>query len=232
MAMPPRPSIDDVLMIDPPPFSCIVWTTARMPRKQPRVLTRQTSSNSATGCVVSSAKRRMPALLTRTFTGPYSSFARFTIRSHDASSLTSCCSKTAALPSSAASASPGSVATSAMTTVAPASTKARAIAAPWPCAPPVTIACFPLNLDMSQPLNSCRSALGSHLKNRVRGEPLGRIAIGEPRADVVYRPELLGHRRRRQHRERPAVGDEHLSGDGGRPGPGEERHQRGDVLRA
>ena len=43
-AMPPRPSTEEVLTIDPPPAAFIGSTAARMPRKQPNWLIRITRS--------------------------------------------------------------------------------------------------------------------------------------------------------------------------------------------
>ena len=77
-------------MIEPPPFLRIVRATAFMPRKQPSWLTRNSSSNSSTGICSMSPKRRMPALLTSTLTGPNRSLASSTSAVQDASSLTSC----------------------------------------------------------------------------------------------------------------------------------------------
>ena len=42
-------SMEDALTIEPPPLSAIVGATARVPRKVPNVLIRQTSSNSSSG---------------------------------------------------------------------------------------------------------------------------------------------------------------------------------------
>ena len=88
-AMPPSPSIEEALMIEPPPFLRIVRATAFMPRKQPSWLTRNTSSNSSTGIRSISPNRRMPALLTSTSTGPKRAFASSTSAVQDPSSLTS-----------------------------------------------------------------------------------------------------------------------------------------------
>ena len=87
-----------------------------------------------------SPKRRMPALLASTSTGPKRVVVSSTRAVHDAASLTSWCTKCAEAPSSSARAWPSSLATSAITVRAPSATKARAIAAPWPCAAPVTMA--------------------------------------------------------------------------------------------
>ncbi|SKW39763.1 Uncharacterised protein [Mycobacteroides abscessus subsp. abscessus] len=87
-----------------------------------------------------------PAQLMRTRTGP-SSLAASTAAIPSASLVTSVCTK--APPSSLARASPFSSWTSAMTTLAPCAASRRAVAAPRPEAPPVTIADTPL-ISMSR----------------------------------------------------------------------------------
>ena len=89
IAMPPRPSIEEAFTIEPPPFLRMVRATDFMPRKQPSWLTLTSSMYSSTSIRSTSAKRRMPALLTSTLTGPKRSLASSTSACQEASSLTS-----------------------------------------------------------------------------------------------------------------------------------------------
>src|SRR6478735_7584900 len=98
LAMPARPSTEEALMIEPPPFLRIVRVTACMPRKQPSWLIRQISSTSSTGCRSMSPNRRMPALLASTLTGPKRTFVSSTTRAQDAGSLTSWSAKWVSAP--------------------------------------------------------------------------------------------------------------------------------------
>src|SRR3546814_12635498 len=104
--MPPRPSTEDALMIDPPPFLRIVRVTDFIPRKHPTWLMFTSCMYSSSGVHSSALKRRIPALFTSTFTGPNFSFAAVTVACHDSSLLPSCFMKVAPSPSPAASARP------------------------------------------------------------------------------------------------------------------------------
>src|SRR6478609_7813853 len=213
LAMPARPSTEDALMIEPPPFLRIVRVTACMPRKQPSWLIRQISSTSSTGCRSMSPNRRMPALLASTLTGPKRTFVSSTTRAQDAGSLTSWSAKWVSAPSSSVSAWPASFAMSAMTTRAPSATNAREIAAPCPCAPPVTIATLP----------SRRVTSHRQLHDRVGREADGGVPVGEEAAEllveIVGRPEVAGlveallDDRGRDESHHAAVHDEDLAGD-------------------
>src|SRR6478735_3032206 len=219
LAMPARPSTDEALMIEPPPFLRIVRVTACIPRKQPSWLIRQSSSTSSAGCRSMSPKRRMPALLASTLTAPKRSFVSSTTRAHDAASLTSWSAKWVSPPSSSASAWPSSFAMSAITTFAPSATKWRTMAAPCPCAPPVTMATLPSNLPLTLLIS------GLQLHDRVGGEAHGGVAVGEVApellVEVVGGPEVAGlveallDDRSRDQRHHAAVHDEDLSGDAG-----------------
>ena len=88
-AMPASPSIEEAFTIEPPPFFRMVRATAFIPRKQPRRFTRTSRSNSSMSCFSTSPKRRMPALLTSTLTGPKRSFASSTRAVQESSSETS-----------------------------------------------------------------------------------------------------------------------------------------------
>src|SRR3954453_12572150 len=234
--MPPSPSVEEALMIEPPPFAFIVGTTACMPSQQPSWLTRHSSSTSSTGIDSTEPKRRMPALLASTLTGPNRSLAPSTTEAHEAASLTSWATKCALSPSSSARVWPSSLATSAMTTRASSATNARTIPAPWPIAPPVTMAVLPVSRPM---VISCVLSDGE-LHDRVGGEAGGGVAPGKETAELAVevgqvpdRPggvEPLLHHRRRDQRHHAAVDDEDLAGDplGGRRG--EVGHQRRDVV--
>src|SRR4051812_10854372 len=234
-AMPARPSTDEALMIEPPPFVRIVCVTACMPRKQPSWFTRNSSSSSSSGIVSISPKRSSPALFASTLTGPKRWLASSTRVLQDAWSLTSWWAKWALAPpetsqSSSASAWPCSLAMSATTTRAPSATNARQMPAPCPIAPPVTIATLPSSLLISH----------RQLHDRVGGEALGRVPAVEVAAEllvqVVQRPEVAGlvepllHHRRRDQGHHAAVHDEDLAGDVRRRRGGEVRHDRCDVV--
>jgi hypothetical protein len=149
---------DDTFTIDPPPPCFMVGTTAAIPRKHPAWLTDQTSCASSIGIASTSPKRRMPALLTSTLTGPKRSLVCSTSLVQDSGSETSWRVKvTTSSPcwpaSSSARALPSASLTSAMATLAPSATKARTIAAPCPCAPPVTMATLSARRPMGVPLS-------------------------------------------------------------------------------
>ena len=131
-------------MIEPPPFLRMVRVTACIPRKQPSWLTRHSSSTSSWPIRSMSPKRRMPALLASTLTGPNRSLAPSTTLAQEAASLTSWLTKYAG-PQLVGERLALVLATSAMTTRASSATYARAMPAPWPIAPPVTMATFPVS---------------------------------------------------------------------------------------
>src|SRR6185312_14819368 len=106
----------------------------------------------------------MPAQLTSTCTAPNASSAACTHDCALASSVTSVCTKRAAPAISCARALPASSLTSAMTTRPPPSTAMRAVAAPRPDAPPVTMYVLPRNC-MAAPLRA-RGRRGLHDRQR------------------------------------------------------------------
>ena len=73
-------------MIEPPPFFLMVEITDRIPRKQPRGLSPPQQLELLDRLGQDSPKRRMPALLARTLTGPNCSAASATSAVHEASS--------------------------------------------------------------------------------------------------------------------------------------------------
>ena len=79
---PRSPSIDDTLMIEPPPAAVIGSTATRMPRKVPVRLTSITFCHLAKSKFFSWPSATMPALLTRTLSFPNSPIAVATAASH------------------------------------------------------------------------------------------------------------------------------------------------------
>src|SRR5689334_21923291 len=211
-------------MIEPAFCFFIVGTTARMPRKQPSWLTLISRSTSARSIVSTSPNRRTPALFTSTLTGPQRDSTSATSACHDSSDDTSWWTKTVASPSSAASASPGPSATSAMATRAPSATKPRTIAAPCPCAPPVTIAILSSSRPMSvltrverlERHHGVRREAGRGVSSGEEPAELGVECLGCPRGLPSVEPLL--HDGGGEQRHHAAVHDEDLAGDalGGR----------------
>jgi hypothetical protein len=88
---PQIPPLDDVLMIDPPPALIIDGVTLFMPIIGPTRLTSRTRRNLAASCSSIEAKSRIPALFTRTDTGPKRASASATAAIHSSSLDTSRC---------------------------------------------------------------------------------------------------------------------------------------------
>ena len=119
---------------------------SRIILKVPIRLMRMTRSKSASGIGPSRPTMRLagptPAQFTRTRAGPCAAAACLTAASPEAASDTS---QATAIPPMLAATSPAAFSlTSKMATLAPAAASARAVAAPRPDAPPVTMAACPL----------------------------------------------------------------------------------------
>src|SRR5690242_11497583 len=120
-----------------------------------------------------------------------------------------------------------------MTTFAPSLTKWRAIAAPWPCAPPVTMANFPLSLLMTILLDAdLHDRVGREAQRRVPGLEVG--AEGLVQLDQVEGVpggvEALLEDGRGDQADHAAVHEEELAADLRRRRRGQVGDQRSDVL--
>jgi len=69
------PAMEDVLMMDPPPFRCIWGMTAFMPSHTPVVLTARTLFHVSRSVSRIPFGMKMPALFTRTSIFPYFAMA-------------------------------------------------------------------------------------------------------------------------------------------------------------
>ena len=132
-------------MITPRPALVITGAICLAPSIVPITLIDSTRSASSTFNSSIAVKWTTAALLMRMSTAPNASVAVATIAAQSASERTSSFEKRAAAPISAASAWPLSSTTSPITTFAPSAANRRAVAAPMPCEPPVTIAALPFN---------------------------------------------------------------------------------------
>src|SRR5262245_52468462 len=136
---------------------------AFVPRNTPLTLIAMMRSQSASDVSSIEARKRMPALFTRTFSLPYACTAVATAARQSAARVTSRCTYVALPPLARISAStflPSSSSTSPSTTAAPSRTNMRPSVAPWPRAPPLISATLP----------SSRPMIGLLL--RVRFEPV------------------------------------------------------------
>src|SRR4051794_19751776 len=204
--------------------------TVRMPRKQPSMLTRNSRSKSAVEVFTSSENISTPALFTSTLTGPKVATASSTAACQLCSSETSRWTWCADSPSSSASAFPRSSAMSAITTLAPSATKARAAPSPCPCAAPVMMATLPSRRPMSD----------LQLHDAVRSEADRGVAVGEERPELLVEVrevpgaaagiEALLDFRGREESHHPAVHDEDLAVDPLGGGRGEVGDQRSHVA--
>ncbi len=132
-------------MIEPDPCSRITADDSFVPSQAPTRCTSITARKSSMDILRMTASRVIPALLTMTSRDPKRSALERTSTSMSASEVTSQVSDTASAPaprSFAAEASAWSRLMSAITTRAPSSAKAVAMASPMPCAAPVTTAVF------------------------------------------------------------------------------------------
>ena len=105
-------------------------------------LTLMTASQSSSFMRIIKPSRVIPALFTSTSICPYRSITVSTQSDTDALSATSTCVKEASGPNSFAVASPASVLTSQIATLAPCLAKFSAVTFPIPAAPPVTMTTF------------------------------------------------------------------------------------------
>src|SRR5581483_5819741 len=147
--VPPSPSVDDRLTIEPPPARFIAGIACFIPRNVPIRLMSMIWRSSSSGVLSIALNFRIPALFTRTSTRPYSRSVSATRDSQPGSSVTSWCTKLTRSPSSSASVLPSSSRMSDATTVAPASCSRRTVQAPMPRLPPVTIATLPTSEMLS-----------------------------------------------------------------------------------
>ena len=84
-----KPSVEEMLTIEPPPALVIGSMTAFMPSQQPTAFTSSTRRKSASGISAIRANSRMPALLTSTSSFPKASVASATAAAQSASLVTS-----------------------------------------------------------------------------------------------------------------------------------------------
>jgi hypothetical protein len=68
---PTSPAVDEMLMIEPPPARRIAGIACFVPRKTPLTLTAMMRSQSSSDVSSIFDRKRMPALLTSTFSLPY-----------------------------------------------------------------------------------------------------------------------------------------------------------------
>src|SRR5438477_2770700 len=193
--------------IRPACWRIIVGATACVHAKTPRRSTEMTASNSASLImpVISSPfaftscpSRRMPALFTSTSMRPWS---LATAAAAFAAAATSVTSTRVSAPS----------ATSHVTTVAPASRNTRAVSAPIPRAPPVTIAIFPSSRNITYPSLRVLPPTPRPIAARSRRSPARVPAARPPRPDhcaaraASCESNRGSHRRRlrSRHRGRP-----------------------------
>src|SRR3712207_1134315 len=185
---PNRLVIDPMLTIVPPPPRFIGSYAACEQTNTAVRLVSITRSNSSTEYSSGRLRMPMPALLTRMCRPPCPSTAWATIRRTSSTFVTST-EQPAAAPARMALSSPTAASIfswlrPATTTVAPHSTKPRAIPSPIPPLPPVTIATLPVRS------NSAGPAIGSLLWNH----------------QLAARLERLGEQvRARHHRREPGV---------------------------
>src|SRR6478609_914189 len=164
-----------MLTIEPPPFASIAASSARMQKNVPSRWTAITWCHDSIGYSPTSAcAPAMPALLTAMSRRPKVSVAVPTIVRHDATSLTSTATASAASPISPATRSAASCLRSATTTFAPRSASSRAHASPIPDPAPVTSATLPSSscaialpprpwLVPDSPLSSCLARCEPHV---------------------------------------------------------------------
>src|SRR5215203_1464918 len=168
-----------MLTIEPPPRSIIAGATDLMPRNTPIWLTSRIRRYVSRSVSRSLPRWKIPALLTRTSTWPWSSTVRPTTSAQASSERTSWATKVA--PISLASTSPSACSTSVTTTSAPSSRNSVASAPPCPRAPPVTIATLPSSLPMTPPLLGAgpyRTAGPADGSGTKRHEPVDAPAVG------------------------------------------------------
>src|SRR5215212_1310893 len=154
------PDIEAMLTIEPEPRSSIALPTSRQHQNTPVRFTEMTASHSSSGTSSEGILWTIPALLTRTSMRPCSSSTVPTISRTEAGFVTSVCTKVPS--SSSATSGPVWSLTSAMTISAPARRRAREIASPRLCPPPVTTATLSRNekpcSSISSPLSKQRIA--------------------------------------------------------------------------
>ena len=188
------PVIDERLMIEPPraPFCFSRATAALQPRNTPTTSISNSCRNAARLTSSIEPSVVMPALFTSTSSGPASAIAASQLSSR----VTSSVRNRPAAPSSAARAVPAAVSISATITCAPSATKARAIAAPRPEAPPV----IRQRLPASRAAMTCLShgaiaPLSAPISAPSRTRPLAivRGAAHAHREDDVRQPRGTSH---------------------------------------
>src|SRR5262249_17382368 len=172
------PQIDEMLTIEPPPARCIAGMAALVPRKTPVALTAITrvqcsrvwspSRGPAVWVVwmrMRGSRPETPGMLHAMSSRPYVFSASATVAAHWASSRTPCVVNRAVSPEltiSDSTALPSAALLSLSRTDAPCSANRRAVAAPMPDAPPVTIATLPESLLPGSMLDPpvCRTIAG------------------------------------------------------------------------
>src|SRR6266849_4848392 len=148
---PTSPAVDEMLMIEPPPACRNAGIACFVPRKTPLTLTAMMRSQSSSDVSSILARKRMPALLTSTFSLPYEFTAVATAARQSASRVTFRCTYVALPPEALISASTflsSSLRMSPSTTAAPSRTNIRPSTAPCPRAPPLISATLPSSRPM------------------------------------------------------------------------------------
>ena len=140
-ASPPRPEVEAVTTMDPPPTALMAGTAARMPSTTALTLTSSTWSNSSIGRVMRSPPVAMPALRTMASRRPNVSTASATAASLSVASVTS--PTRMATPSRARHHSKALAARSTATTDPPSARMRSTTARPIPDAAPVTTTTLP-----------------------------------------------------------------------------------------
>ena len=95
MPVPRNPAMEEMLMMEPLPWSIMIGAMACIPRKTPVWLMAIIESHRARSVSANPAIRKMPALLMRTSTRPLSLVICLTTASQVSASVTSCSMKVA-----------------------------------------------------------------------------------------------------------------------------------------
>src|SRR5215471_10918403 len=187
-AAPVKPSIEEMLMIEPPPAAVIGPITAFMPSQQPTAFTSRIRRKSAGDMSAIVANFSTPALFTSTSSRPKASSVASTTVAHCASLVTSWWTYR----------QDRSPSTSPKTTRAPSETRCRTCDLPIPLAPPVIRATLPSSRPMAPP------GPGSVQKPWPPDQTLAWFEGNSP----LRRPMILGGGRPRLRYQVSALADE------------------------